>query len=204
MQARYYDPVIGRFYSNDPIGFRDVHSFNRYAYANNNLYKYTDPSGKSAEESFTQSFTEWSEGWLDLQTSVTNSATGAKNGAQQLGIATINSASDTVTAATNLDNLRSASNTMASIVAGATLLGQAEIAAPAALISTGLGYAAVQVDNPVHGVVVEAVVNFTAKPIGIISKGAATKVEGKIKNLIGFTGQVLEGEYKNLIKNGNW
>jgi RHS repeat-associated protein len=46
MQARYYDPVIGRFYSNDPIGFRDVHSFNRYAYANNNPYKYTDPTGE--------------------------------------------------------------------------------------------------------------------------------------------------------------
>ena len=45
MQARYYDPVIGRFYSNDPIGFRDVHSFNRYAYANNNPYKYVDPTG---------------------------------------------------------------------------------------------------------------------------------------------------------------
>ncbi len=45
MQARYYDPVIGRFYSNDPIGFRDVHSFNRYAYANNNPYKYIDPTG---------------------------------------------------------------------------------------------------------------------------------------------------------------
>ncbi len=48
MQARYYDPVIGRFYSNDPIGFRDVHSFNRYAYANNNPYKYIDPDGKDA------------------------------------------------------------------------------------------------------------------------------------------------------------
>jgi uncharacterized protein RhaS with RHS repeats len=46
MQARYYDPVIGRFYSNDPIGFRDVHSFNRYAYANNNPYKYVDPDGR--------------------------------------------------------------------------------------------------------------------------------------------------------------
>lgn len=49
MQARYYDPLIGRFYSNDPIGFRDVHSFNRYAYANNNPYMYTDPDGKAAE-----------------------------------------------------------------------------------------------------------------------------------------------------------
>lgn len=48
MQARYYDPLIGRFYSNDPIGFRDVHSFNRYAYANNNPYKYIDPDGKWA------------------------------------------------------------------------------------------------------------------------------------------------------------
>ena len=45
MQARYYYPVIGRFYSNDPIGFRDIHSFNRYTYANNNPYKFTDPTG---------------------------------------------------------------------------------------------------------------------------------------------------------------
>jgi uncharacterized protein RhaS with RHS repeats len=48
MQARYYDPVIGRFYSNDPLGFRDIHSFNRYTYANNNPYKYTDPDGRIA------------------------------------------------------------------------------------------------------------------------------------------------------------
>jgi RHS repeat-associated protein len=46
MQARYYDPVIGRFYSNDPVGFKNVHNFNRYAYANNNPYKYVDPDGR--------------------------------------------------------------------------------------------------------------------------------------------------------------
>jgi hypothetical protein len=45
MQARYYDPVIGRFMSNDPVGFTNVHTFNRYAYANNNPYKYIDPDG---------------------------------------------------------------------------------------------------------------------------------------------------------------
>jgi len=50
MQARYYDPVIGRFYSNDPLGFRDVHSFNRYAYANNNPYKYVDPTGMNGKK----------------------------------------------------------------------------------------------------------------------------------------------------------
>ncbi len=49
MQARYYDPVIGRFYSNDPVGYtakNPVMSFNRYMYVNNNPYKYTDPDGK--------------------------------------------------------------------------------------------------------------------------------------------------------------
>ena len=49
MQARYYDPVIGRFYSNDPVGYtakNPVMSFNRYLYANNNPYKYTDPNGE--------------------------------------------------------------------------------------------------------------------------------------------------------------
>ena len=49
MQARYYDPVIGRFYSNDPVGYiaeNSVMSFNRYMYVNNNPYKYTDPDGK--------------------------------------------------------------------------------------------------------------------------------------------------------------
>ena len=48
MDARYYDPMIGRFYSNDPVGFNNVHNFNRYAYANNNPYKYTDPTGRDA------------------------------------------------------------------------------------------------------------------------------------------------------------
>ena len=50
MQARYYDPLIGRFMSNDPVGFRGIHSFNRYAYANNNPYKYIDPDGETAVE----------------------------------------------------------------------------------------------------------------------------------------------------------
>ncbi|MFQ3189206.1 MAG: RHS repeat-associated protein [Paraglaciecola sp.] len=54
MQARYYDPVIGRFYSNDPVGFRDIHSFNRYAYGNNNPYKYIDPNGMASEPIWTR------------------------------------------------------------------------------------------------------------------------------------------------------
>jgi RHS repeat-associated protein len=50
MQQRYYDPVIGRFYSNDPVGFTASNPmmFNRYAYANNNPYKYVDPDGRNS------------------------------------------------------------------------------------------------------------------------------------------------------------
>jgi len=46
--ARYYDPSIGRFYSNDPIGFSETAPtlFNRYAYANNNPYAYVDENGE--------------------------------------------------------------------------------------------------------------------------------------------------------------
>ena len=52
MQARYYDPVIGRFYSNDPVGFNpnNIHSFGRYTYGNNNPYRYTDSDGRESKE----------------------------------------------------------------------------------------------------------------------------------------------------------
>jgi RHS repeat-associated protein len=49
---RYYDPAIGRFLSVDPVHFKEsnIHSFNRYAYANNNPYRFVDPDGNEAEE----------------------------------------------------------------------------------------------------------------------------------------------------------
>lgn len=56
MQARYYDPTIGRFLSVDPVrAFEHLHGtqgpqgFNRYAYVNNNPYKFSDSSGAYAE-----------------------------------------------------------------------------------------------------------------------------------------------------------
>jgi RHS repeat-associated protein len=50
MGARYYDTVLGRFTGVDPHGFDpdNIQSFNRYAYANNNPYKFVDPNGKYA------------------------------------------------------------------------------------------------------------------------------------------------------------
>ncbi len=49
MGARYYDPGLGRFMGVDaaPADPGSVHGFNRYAYANNNPYRYVDPDGHS-------------------------------------------------------------------------------------------------------------------------------------------------------------
>ena len=50
--ARYYDPTIGRFLGVDPAGVQEGKpgSFNRYAYGNNNPYRYVDPDGKNGTE----------------------------------------------------------------------------------------------------------------------------------------------------------
>jgi RHS repeat-associated protein len=47
MRARYYDADIGRFISEDPIGFEG--GLNLYAYAGGNPVMFVDPSGFSAE-----------------------------------------------------------------------------------------------------------------------------------------------------------
>ncbi|WP_379654938.1 RHS repeat domain-containing protein [Pseudoxanthomonas sp. UC19_8] len=49
MQQRYYDPMLGIFYSRDPITAlkEPFEQFNAYRYANNNPYKFTDPDGRS-------------------------------------------------------------------------------------------------------------------------------------------------------------
>ncbi|UHQ25284.1 RHS repeat-associated core domain-containing protein [Lysobacter sp. 5GHs7-4] len=52
MQQRYYDPTLGRFLSVDPVtansGTGD--NFNRYWYANNNPYTFTDPDGRKPKD----------------------------------------------------------------------------------------------------------------------------------------------------------
>jgi RHS repeat-associated protein len=50
MGARYYNPQIGRFLSVDPkeADPSDLHSLNRYAYANNNPYRFVDPDGRQS------------------------------------------------------------------------------------------------------------------------------------------------------------
>ena len=49
MGSRYYNPQVGVFLSRDPaeVSANDPFSFNRYAYVNNNPYRYRDPNGES-------------------------------------------------------------------------------------------------------------------------------------------------------------
>ncbi|MCF6325585.1 MAG: hypothetical protein L3J89_14930 [Gammaproteobacteria bacterium] len=47
-RARYYDPEVGRFMSEDPLGFEA--GINFYAYVNNNPVNFNDPFGKDAAE----------------------------------------------------------------------------------------------------------------------------------------------------------
>lgn len=54
MQQRYYDPVAGRFLSEDTV-LTDANtgkSFNRYVYASNNPYKYIDPDGRQDRNAY--------------------------------------------------------------------------------------------------------------------------------------------------------
>jgi len=60
--ARYYDPVVGRFAEMDQANVDPgkLFSFNRYAYGNNNPYKYIDPDGNQSEDS-TKKYAEESD-----------------------------------------------------------------------------------------------------------------------------------------------
>lgn len=48
MQARYYDPAVGRMLSPDPVNIEPggLFGFNRYPYAYNNPVRFTDPDGR--------------------------------------------------------------------------------------------------------------------------------------------------------------
>ena len=61
--ARYYDPAVGRFMGIDAARFSEgnLHSFNRYAYGNNNPLRFIDPTGNSALSIF-----DWKDFAVDV------------------------------------------------------------------------------------------------------------------------------------------
>lgn len=56
LQARWYSPTLGRLMALDPVTFHEgnFQSFNLYAYANNNPYRFIDPDGRTPEEALAQ------------------------------------------------------------------------------------------------------------------------------------------------------
>ena len=78
--ARYYDPLLGRFMGIDPVGVDEtnVHSHNRYAYGNNNPYKFVDPDGRAAEDIFPlitpEKAANAAQFWADKQVQTGNDA----------------------------------------------------------------------------------------------------------------------------------
>ncbi|WP_417496005.1 RHS repeat-associated core domain-containing protein [Maricaulis sp.] len=61
MQARYYDPAIGRFLSGDPVGFASGGPgyFNRYAYVGNDPVNGVDPTGRRSRPSGMPRMLRW-------------------------------------------------------------------------------------------------------------------------------------------------
>jgi RHS repeat-associated protein len=73
MQARYYDPVTGRFLTIDPVdpNSGNTFSFNRYAYVYNNPIMHTDPNGKQCAQCL-----YYPESGLDHQAGMQQAASG--------------------------------------------------------------------------------------------------------------------------------
>jgi RHS repeat-associated protein len=181
MQARYYDPVIGRFYSNDPLGALshlqkgNVHGFGRYTYGNNNPYRFTDPDGKES---------------LDISI-----ADELKVMAQSLGFSGVNDANTNGPAAVTAAKHQIAADagdisdvaTAGAIVAAAS--GNVDAAGKLAVVATVTGLTeALLGPDPVTDTGMEILANVTgAKSVGTVAKivgGVASEnkhVQGAIK-----------------------
>jgi uncharacterized protein RhaS with RHS repeats len=62
--ARYYDPPLGRFVSEDPIGFTALDT-NLYRYTANNPINYVDPMGLEGDIPYWEDDDWWCDSWDD-------------------------------------------------------------------------------------------------------------------------------------------
>jgi RHS repeat-associated protein len=90
MQQRYYDPMAGRFMSLDPVtaDTTTAWNFNRYNYANNSPYKFTDPDGRDPDVAYGAAVglmmgndPEKMRIWAGGEAAATTEGSGAENGA---------------------------------------------------------------------------------------------------------------------------
>jgi hypothetical protein len=177
MQARYYDPVIGRFYSNDPVGFdsTNIQSFGRYIYGNNNPYRYTDPNGQTAQDQLDQ-FSETVDKMSNAIVSTANEITSSITSSVENGLTS-----------ERLDN------TASTLAGGAALTVEvppvsAVLAGTAAVVS--VVNIAINSDNKGASLAVEAA-----------GKGADLVVGGKIKAIKAISGSAIKaaGDVKEAV-----
>ncbi len=168
MQQRYYDPVIGRFYSNDPVDMlghmqkgNPTMGFNRYAYANNNPYKYTDPDGRYM-----------------IPVSVGSPGNVSMKPMAPQGYRSHSSFEKSAVAAAAGD----LSSTLTVGAIGAAAFGQLEVAGPLAAGAMASGYVeAALSEEPAKALLVETVANVTgAKYVGTVAK-VASNLAGESK-----------------------
>jgi RHS repeat-associated protein len=136
MQQRYYDPVAARFMSLDPVttDAKTGGAFNRFNYANNNPYRYTDPDGRvSMGEFIDQSAQEAANRGNRLSTFGWSFA-GAAWGA--FGAEGISKIADRGTGASTGDRV-SAGIELLAVVPGGKLLGEAATVAKEATTVIG-------------------------------------------------------------------
>ena len=172
--------------ANTPNG---IHGFNRYAYGNNNPYRYKDPTGKSSEEA-----NMWANmfGFSSAEQATTKINNSIENGRQ----AVVNS--------TSPENLSAVSDTLAGATVVALVAGQPEVAAVTGIGSflAGVG-AAVQSDDPVAGVVIETALQVTGtKSVGTAAKivNGALDTTSAVKNGINAASDATQTVIKNEIK----
>ncbi len=121
-RARFYDPVLGRFTTEDPIGYA-AGDWNRYSFAWNNPHNWNDPSGTAAVDY--------------VETALIGAASGAAAGAAGAGVAC---AFNTIASALELPefsgNIIAVEPGLCSV--GAVIQGAAEGALSGAVSSVGL------------------------------------------------------------------